>query len=350
MSTPDLSDNKRLILVVEDEQRLRANVVEELIEAGYAVLDAEDGIEALERLDTATPDLILCDITMPRMGGYELLRALRKRGGHVANIPFVFLTALSDRVAVIEGRGAGADDYLTKPVDFDLMLITIKSRLDQVERIRQASNAEAETRRSQELAQAFEGNLEDLAAALSRLSAGVLLFDGSGQCLFRNPQAEAIIGNGLSLANGRLHVANATAASALRRALATAIDEGTNPDIVTVARDGEHPLIIQFISLGHGKAATRVRAAAFIIDPNAPPPLSEKLVTLLFGLTPTEARVAAAIGRGHSLECITEDMGITNTTFAFHLRNIFRKTQVARQQELVALLARSALLVQDERH
>jgi len=347
VTTPDLSDNKRLILVVEDEQRLRANVVEELVEAGYTVLDAEDGMEALERLDTATPDLILCDITMPRMGGYELLRALRKRGGHVANIPFVFLTALSDRVAVIEGRGAGADDYLTKPVDFDLMLITIKSRLDQVERIRQASNAEAETRRSQELAQAFEGNLEDLAAALSRLSAGVLLFDGAGQCLFRNPQAEAIIGNGLSLANGRLHVANAAAATALRKALAAAIDEGTNPDVVTVARDGEHPLVIQFISLGRGKAA-RVRAAAFIIDPNAPPPLSERLVALLFGLTPTEARVAAAIGRGHSLECITEDMGITNTTFAFHLRNIFRKTQVARQQELVALLARSALLVQDE--
>jgi len=347
VTTPDLSDNKRLILVVEDEQRLRANVVEELVEAGYTVLDAEDGMEALERLDTATPDLILCDITMPRMGGYELLRALRKRGGHVANIPFVFLTALSDRVAVIEGRGAGADDYLTKPVDFDLMLITIRSRLDQVERIRQASNAEAETRRSQELAQAFEGNLEDLAAALSRLSAGVLLFDGSGQCLFRNPQAEAIIGNGLSLANGRLHVANAAAATALRKALAAAIDEGTNPDVVTVARDGEHPLVIQFISLGRGKVA-RVRAAAFIIDPNAPPPLSERLVALLFGLTPTEARVAAAIGRGHSLECITEDMGITNTTFAFHLRNIFRKTQVARQQELVALLARSALLVQDE--
>ncbi|RYG29115.1 MAG: response regulator, partial [Burkholderiales bacterium] len=124
-----------LILCVEDERRLRANVVEELRDAGYGVIEADDGQAALDLLVEHTPDLVLCDITMPRMGGYELLSAVRASQTAIANVPFVFLTALSDRLAVIEGKSAGADDFLTKPIDFDLMLATIRSRLDQVVRI-----------------------------------------------------------------------------------------------------------------------------------------------------------------------------------------------------------------------
>lgn len=336
----------RLILCVEDEQHLRMNVAEELAEAGYDVIEAEDGLSALALLDTCLPDLVLCDVTMPRMGGYELLRAVRARGPELAEVPFVFLTALSDRIAVIEGRSAGADDYLTKPVDFDLMLTTIKSRLDRVERVRASANAQAELRRAGDVANALQRGLDDLTAAFDRVSMGVLLFDAGKSVIYANPQSAGIMGKGISVTNGRLQVRSPAEGNLLRTALARAVDEGANSDFLTISQDGEHPLIVQFIGLGKNRNTAGASAAAFLIDTNAAPQLSEKLVAKLFGFTPTEARVATAIARGQHANQIIVDMGITTTTFAFHLRNIFRKAQVSRQQELVALLARSAVLVQ----
>lgn len=341
-----MTNSERLILVVEDEQRLRANVVEELVEAGYEVLDAEDGQDALELLETATPDLILCDITMPRMGGYELLRELRARGNELAEVPFVFLTALSDRIAVIEGRSAGADDYLTKPVDFDLMLVTVRSRLEQVERVKASANAQAEERRARDVALALRRGMNDLTTAFDRVSMGVLLFDASKSVIYANPRSKDVLGKGLSVSNGKLQVRSSAEASLLRAALARAVDDGENSEFLTVSQDAEHPLVVQFISLGGEDGSSGASAAAFLIDTNAPPQLSERLVAKLYGFTPTEARVATALARGRHSNEILVDMGITTTTFAFHLRNIFRKAQVGRQQELVALLARSAMVVQ----
>jgi len=81
-----------------------------------------------------------------------------------------------------------------------------------------------------------------------------------------------------------------------------------------------------------------------LLDTSAPPVISEEQTGKLFALTPTEARVAAAIARGLRTEEIALDMGISATTLAFHMRNIFRKAGVRRQQDLVGLIFRSALL------
>ena len=70
------SDRQRTILCVEDEADLRHDLVEELVAAGYRVIEAGDGLEALQKLETAQPDAILCDITMPELGGYELMAKL----------------------------------------------------------------------------------------------------------------------------------------------------------------------------------------------------------------------------------------------------------------------------------
>ncbi len=135
--TQNLSPDKKrpLILCIEDEEELRRDLCDELSEAGYDVLEASGGKQALQLLATSRPDLILCDISMPEMSGYEVLKAVQEKEQDYANIPFVFLSALADSREVIEGKRQGADDYLIKPIDYDLLLITIHARLRQISRI-----------------------------------------------------------------------------------------------------------------------------------------------------------------------------------------------------------------------
>lgn len=202
---------QQVILCIEDEPDLRRDIADELSEAGYEVVEAQNGLQALDLLETSNPDLILCDISMPGLNGYDVLNAIRKAEKDHSETPFVFLSALGDSREVIQGKRLGADDYLVKPVDFDLLLATVEARLRQIARIR--------------------------------------------------------------------------AAKALHKP---------------------------------------------ILDAAA---LSE-----LFGLTATEARVALALTEGNTLAQIARTFGVSRTTVAYHLRNIFQKTGVSRQTELVSKL------------
>lgn len=123
------------ILLVEDESVLLEALEEELAEEGYDVISAYNGIEALEKLANYAPDLILSDISMPDMNGYDLLENVRENFPKLTETPFVFLTAFSAKEDIIKGKKLGADDYLVKPVDFDLLFATIEARLAQVERM-----------------------------------------------------------------------------------------------------------------------------------------------------------------------------------------------------------------------
>lgn len=131
-----------LILCVEDEEDLRKDIVEELHDAGYETIEAENGRVALEAIATRKPDLVLCDITMPVMDGHALLAEIRENHPDKVELPFLFLSALADRDSLIKGRKLGADDYLTKPVDYEMLLTAIESRLQHVHRL-------AERRRKQ---------------------------------------------------------------------------------------------------------------------------------------------------------------------------------------------------------
>lgn len=337
------SDTPHLILCVEDERQLRANIVEELVDAGYAVIEADDGQAALELLADHRPDLILCDITMPRMGGYDLLRRVRASLTDLADVPFLFLTALSDRLAVIEGKTAGADDYLSKPIDFDLLLATVRSRLDQVVRIRTSLNSSAESQRLAAVDAMLRKGLDDLTTTLEHIALGVVLFDAQKAVLHQNGRAAAMLGTQISFANGRLAAQSTAQSNELRNALDAAVSNGRNSDLIAVSHDNPHPLLVQFIALNKAQPAGAC-AAMFLIDTAAPAPVSEALAAKLFHLTRTEARVAAAIARGLRTDEIAQDMGISATTLAFHMRNIFRKAGVSRQQDLMAVMFRSSVL------
>ncbi len=123
------------ILCIEDEPEIRQAIVEELQDAGYETAEADNGQSGLATIVAIQPDIVLCDINMPVMDGTELLTNLRENHTDLADMPFVFLTAQADRSAVLTGKKLGADDYLTKPIDFELLLATVEARLGQVERM-----------------------------------------------------------------------------------------------------------------------------------------------------------------------------------------------------------------------
>ncbi len=116
------------ILVVDDEPDLVDLVGYNLRKAGYKVFTARDGLEALQLLPQARPDLILLDILMPRMDGIELCRTLRQRPEY-AHIPVLMLTAKTGEGDEIQGLDAGADDYLPKPVSPRRLLSRIRALL-----------------------------------------------------------------------------------------------------------------------------------------------------------------------------------------------------------------------------
>ena len=122
------------ILVIEDAHSLRRDILEMLTFEGYDVAGAEDGLVGVQRARELLPDLIICDIMMPQMDGYGVLETLRE-DGVTASIPFIFLTARTDRVDIRQGMELGADDYLTKPFTAAELLQTVRTRIEKHERL-----------------------------------------------------------------------------------------------------------------------------------------------------------------------------------------------------------------------
>ncbi len=125
------------ILCIEDDRETATLISEELVERGFQVDIAYGGQEGLLAIMKATPDLVLCDIGMPSMTGCEVLERLNEIAPRFGRIPFVFLTALTDRDNELKGRQLGADDYVTKPIDFDRLVLIINARLTGVARTQQ---------------------------------------------------------------------------------------------------------------------------------------------------------------------------------------------------------------------
>lgn len=120
------------ILLIEDNAEIRDNTSEILSLASYEVLTAENGKIGVDLAQREKPDLIVCDIMMPELDGYGVLHILSKKP-ETANIPFIFLTAKTEKTDIRKGMSLGADDYLTKPFDDTELLNTIEARLKKYE-------------------------------------------------------------------------------------------------------------------------------------------------------------------------------------------------------------------------
>jgi signal transduction histidine kinase len=130
-----MTTNKTKILVIEDVHYLRNDVMEMLRFEGFDVRGAENGVVGVEVAREYLPDLIVCDIMMPEMDGFDVLETLRNER-MTRNIPFIFLTAKTDRLDMRKGMGKGADDYVTKPFLSHELMETIRARLSKLEELR----------------------------------------------------------------------------------------------------------------------------------------------------------------------------------------------------------------------
>ena len=114
------------VLVVEDQKNVARFIAKGLREQAYAVDVAEDGAEGLAMTEIARYDVIILDLMLPKVDGFEVCRTLRERG---VETPILMLTARDDKGSRIEGLDTGADDYLTKPFDFDELLARMRALL-----------------------------------------------------------------------------------------------------------------------------------------------------------------------------------------------------------------------------
>jgi len=122
------------ILVIEDEQVIRENILKLLKAEGFDVTGAENGSQGLNAAVSNVPDVIICDVMMPELDGYGVLMALRSNPV-TATVPFVFLTGKADRSEMRQGMELGADDYLTKPFSKAELVGAISSRLKKQEAV-----------------------------------------------------------------------------------------------------------------------------------------------------------------------------------------------------------------------
>jgi DNA-binding response OmpR family regulator len=117
------------ILCIEDDRETACLIAEELTDRGFEVTVAHEGHEGFVTILKGAPDLVLCDVGLPRMSGFEVLERLNQLSPRLEKVPFVFVTALADRDDELRGRQLGADDYVTKPIDFDILESIINARL-----------------------------------------------------------------------------------------------------------------------------------------------------------------------------------------------------------------------------
>jgi DNA-binding response OmpR family regulator len=129
-----MSDLRPHVLCIDDDRETAGLIAEELVDRGFRVSVAFDGEQGFQAILTEQPDIALVDVTMPVLSGFDLLERLVGVAPRFDSMPFLYLTALSDRANELKGRQLGADDYITKPIDFDILTAIITARLTRVAR------------------------------------------------------------------------------------------------------------------------------------------------------------------------------------------------------------------------
>ena len=129
-----MAHSRKRILCIEDDRESAAQIAAALADRGFEIGVSHDGQDGLLAILKDKPDLVLCDVGVPRMSGFEVLERLNDIAPRLGRIPFVFLTASSYRKSELKGRQLGADDYITKPIDFDRLTLIIEARLAGVAR------------------------------------------------------------------------------------------------------------------------------------------------------------------------------------------------------------------------
>lgn len=186
------------ILVIDDEASMRKLLIRGLEQAGYEVVDTESGTSGIELARSDKPDLVLCDVGLTDISGYEVLRSLRG-ASKTANIPVILITGLADLQGMREGMRLGADDYVPKPFDLADLLAIVAARLQKAEDLRREAEEKAKALRSHISMMLPHELLTPLSGIIGLAD---LLREDAGRM---QPHETAEIGRDIQTAGERLH-------------------------------------------------------------------------------------------------------------------------------------------------
>jgi serine/threonine-protein kinase len=155
------------VLLVDDEPALLEIMAEVLQEAGFTVETAKDGLQALARIEANEPEVVVADVEMGVMSGYELCRRVRASGRD--SIPFLFCSGLGSADSRVEGLQAGADDYLVKPVTSEELILKLARQVDRARKLREAASAPRPSVVNAATLAAIEARLDVQGSAVVRL-------------------------------------------------------------------------------------------------------------------------------------------------------------------------------------
>lgn len=324
-ATGDPVRERRVMLCSRDPD-LSRQIVEALSRRGYRVEMVGRAADALVAVAGETPDLLICEDAPPVLDAMALLHRLRGMDGSAQAMPVVVLSSFGSPADIVAGKLAGADDFLGKPVDMNLLDATIMSQLRLVDRVRSAVAPEPV-----DAAPAVPAR--DWCAFVDLLSFGVIASDHAGRILYVNKAAR------------QLGSDNPAKLRAWARPLPAAIDDSLSragilglrvlpPDSGSGGTDSS--LVIAHLDLRRTdpQACCLVTLLFSLGCPNQGP----RLIATALGLTPTETVVADHLATGKRRVEIAESMSVTMPTVNYHLRNIYQKSGTSRQADALRLL------------
>lgn len=299
-----LAMRRDTVLVVDDAPETLGLLTDALDSAGYTVLIAVDGANALELLDQVTPDLILMDAVMPGISGFETCRRL-KRDQRIAHLPVIFMTGLSETEHVVEGLASGGIDYVTKPIVIDELLARMRVHL---------SNARLanETR-----------------AALDASGRFLFATDRSGRLLWSTPKARALL-SGLSTGS---RPANCLSSAIIEQLLYLRRSNVRTPARCFLELNDRRLECSLLSPLGPEELLFRLTDSDSTED-------EQTVLEDAFPLTTREAEVLLWISRGKSNRDIGEILAISPRTVNKHLEQIYVKLGVENRAAAAALAVR----------
>lgn len=295
---PASGQSRDIVLVVDDSPETLSFLTEAIEGSGSTVLVAVDGESALTLIDRVTPDLILLDAVMPGIGGFEACRRL-KRIRHLAHIPVIFMTGLSDTEHIVKGLEAGGVDYLTKPIVVDELIARMRVHL---------ANARG--------SEAARSALDAAGRFLLSVSAG-------GGVRWTTPQAAKLLQSVSDAADDSDFHLPAEAV----RWVANAAKGEAGPHVWT-----QGGIRLEFTYLGRLRSDEHLlRLAKAAAKDNA------ELLRQHFALTSREAEVLLWIARGKSNKDISGVLSISPRTVNKHLEQVFQKLGVENRASAAAM-------------
>jgi len=325
MGSVFLSRSCYSILVVDDDTEILNLLKTPLTREGYHVFTAMDGNQALAHLKKHRIDLILSDVDMPEMNGYELVRKV-KEDPKTAQIPFLFFSALDELDDRLKGLELGANDYITKPFNRKEVCLRVRNVLDQ-QGMREERHAGM------------------MVAALDLIQLGIVLIGDGHEISLLNRTAREILEkkDGLQLRNNKLSGLDPSETRRIEQMLTAAesLVRDIDPTMINPIRLirpsllRDYALIALPLDVGDGGA----RVVSIIIhDPETTNVPSPELLSSAYQFTKAEARVASLLIQGKGVNEIAEELEVSRNTVCSHLKKLYMKTDTQRQNDFTRLL------------